>query len=434
MTEAIPSRAAASTQPLPRSAAAGAAAKPFRFFADQTYHFQTLRALSDIASGGADTSEVLETIKHIKVGDSDSWYAAWERTGDRVFALAAQTADRISRGRALLRAHNYYRTAEFLLAPTDPRRAISWKKNVRAFYDGLDTLQIEYERIRVPFGMHHLNALYLPGPQGSEQRPLIVICGGFDSTLEELYFVIVPAALERGYSVLAYEGPGQGSILREQKLPFTHEWEKPTAAVLDEYLRTHRRHPRTVLIGMSMGGYLAPRAAAFDERFDGVVAYDVFYDFGAISARSVPRFLFWLDRQGLRPLANLLVKAKAACSPYLRWAIHNSMWTMGTREPLETIRTFAAYTLDSVAQRIKADALILAGAEDHFVPSRQIKQFEDSLIRARSVTTVVYDRESGGAEHCQLGASTLWHATLFDWLAQKFPQGTQGAPRNDHGY
>ena len=172
--------------------------KRSRFFNNQTYHFQTLRALNDIPYGGADTSEILETIKHIKAGDADSWYNASERTGDRVSALACRTKDPISRGRAHLRAHNYYRTAEFLLAPHDPRRAISWKKNVETFYKGLDTLGVRYERISAPYGAHHLNALYFAGPPGSEKRPLIAICGGFDSTLEELYFVLVTAGLERG--------------------------------------------------------------------------------------------------------------------------------------------------------------------------------------------------------------------------------------------
>jgi pimeloyl-ACP methyl ester carboxylesterase len=262
--------------------------KRFRFFNDQTYHFQALRALNDIPYGGADTSEILETIKRIKAGDADSWYNAWEHTGDRVSELANRTKDPISRGRAHLRAHNYYRTAEFLLAPHDPRRAISWKKNVVTFYKGLDTLGVKYEWISAPYGAHHLNALYFRGPKVSEERPLILICGGFDSTLEELYFVLVAAGLERGYSVLAYEGPGQGLIIREQGIPFTHEWEKPTATILDEYLRTHPLPTKIVLVGMSTGGYLAPRAAAFDERIDGVVAFDVFFDFGAISSRSVP--------------------------------------------------------------------------------------------------------------------------------------------------
>jgi len=393
----------------------------FRFFDDQTYHFQTLRALNAIPYGGADTSEILATIMRIKAGNAESWYTAWEHTGDRVAELGRRTQDPVSRGRALLRAHNYYRTAEFLLDPHDPRRPASWKKSVATFYDGLQTLGLRCERIIAPYGEHHLNALYFAGPQGSEQLPLIMICGGFDSTLEELYFVLVAAGLERGYSVLAYEGPGQGSIIREQGIPFTHEWEKPTAAVLDEYLRTHPLPAKIVLVGMSMGGFLAPRAAAFDERIDGVVAYDVFFDFGAISARSVPPIVFWFERHGLDFLVNMLVKIKAAYSPGLKWALQNSMWVMGTRDLLDTAKALRAYTLQHVAQRIKGDVLILAGEDDHFVPIEQVKAFESSLTQARSVTSVIYDRDSGGAEHCQLGALTLWHATFFDWLAQKFP-------------
>lgn len=396
--------------------------KRSRFFSDQTYHFQTLRALNDIPYGGADTSEILATIEHIKAGDADGWYEAWGRTGDRVSELACGTRDPISRGRALLRAHNYYRTAEFLLAPHDPRRAISWKKNLETFYQGLDALGVRYERISAPYGAHHLNALYFSGSPGSEKRPLIVICGGFDSTLEELYFVLVAAGLERGYSVLAYEGPGQGSIIREQGIPFTHEWEKPTAAILDEYLRAHPLPTKIVLVGMSMGGYLAPRAAAFDGRIDGVVAFDVFFDFGAISSRSVPPEAFWLDRHGLGSVLNAIVKIKSAFSPSLRWALQNSRWVMGTRGLMETAEALRAFTLRNVAQRITSDVLILAGADDHFVPIEQIKQFESSLTQARSVTSVVYDRESGGAEHCQLGAVTLWHMAFFDWLLEKFPQ------------
>lgn len=392
-----------------------------RFFGDQTYYFQTLRAFNHIPYGGADTSEILETIKHIKAGNADSWYSAWEHTAGRVSELANRTTDPIGRGRALLRAHNYYRTAEFLLEPHDPRRLASWKKNTETFYQGLDTLGVKYERISAPYGAHHLNALYFPGPRGSEERSLIVICAGFDSTMEELYFFLVAAGLERGYSVLAYEGPGQGSIIREQGVPFTHEWEKPTAAVLDEYLRTNPRPVKMVLVGTSMGGFLAPRAAAFDERIDGVVAFDVCFDIGAISSRFVPPIVFWFDRHGLGFLVSVLVSIKAALSPTLRWARQNSMWVMGTHGPLETLEAYRAYTLRDVAQRIKGDVLILAGEDDHFVPVEQVKQFESSLTQARSVTSVVYDRESGGAEHCQLGAVTLWHAAFFDWLAQKFP-------------
>jgi alpha-beta hydrolase superfamily lysophospholipase len=398
-----------------------------RFFANQTYHFQTLRVLSDVPADGADTSEVLETIKHIRSGDAQGWFSAWSETADRVTAMAAATTDRIAKGRALLRAHNYYRTAEFFLPPDDPKRPVSAAKNVERFYSGLEALGVARQRIKVPYGEgYHLDAVYYPA-EGEPKRPLVVLGGGFDSTLEELYFMLVKDAHEHGYGVLTYDGPGQGSALRDQGLTFTHEWEKPVRAVIDTFLASHPRPDKMVLVGASLGGYLAPRAAAFDARFDGVVAWDVMFDMGAVAGRYVPPSLFWLRDHGFGPLVDLLLRTVAAHSPGSAWAAQNAMWVLGTKHPLDSVTTLRQYTLAAVAQRIKADVLILAGAEDHFVPLAQVAQFANALTAARSVTTKIYDRASGGAEHCQLGAQTLWHADFFDWMAAKF--GDQLAAR-----
>jgi hypothetical protein len=174
-----------------------------RFFIDQTYNFEATRVLNDTSGVGGDTGEVSQTIAGLKAGDADGWYNAWKTAGGRVMALADRTTDSISKGRALLRAHNYYRSAEFFLAPNDPRRPLIWKQNTEAFYTGLDALDVKYERIRIPYGKYHLNAVYYPGPSGSEKRPLLVVIGGYDGTMEELYFSIVAAAYQRGYSVLA---------------------------------------------------------------------------------------------------------------------------------------------------------------------------------------------------------------------------------------
>jgi pimeloyl-ACP methyl ester carboxylesterase len=376
-----------------------------RFFANQTFHFETLRGAGYIQSGGADIGEVMETVRQITDDDQQSWFAAWSATSDRVFALAEGTRDPISKGNAYLRAHGYQRTGGFLLPPDDPKRPASWEKEVAYFYKGLDALGVRYERIAVPYEGSSLRALYIPGPQGAEQKPLIVLTGGFDSSLEELYLVIGRAACDRGYSVLLYEGPGQGQALRNG-LTFTPQWERPTGAVLDEFLRTHEEPVKMVIMGMSMGGYFAPRAAAFDERFDGVVAYDACFDvaettrpvFGAISSNSM-----------------------ALKNPDVEWAYKNALWTMGTKDLEETAKVFAPYTLRDVARRIRQDVLILQGTEDHFIPFHQAADFEKALVNARSVTTRTFDRASGGAQHCQCGAVTLVYGAVFDWLLQKFP-------------
>ncbi len=389
-----------------------------RFFADQTYNFQTIRALDDVSGVGGDIGETLQTIAGLKAGDADGWYAAWDRTGDRVAALADRTADPLGRGQALLRAHAYYRTAEFFLAPHDPRRPIVWKKNVGAFYRGLDVLGVKYERLVVPYGQYHLNAVYYPGPAGAERRPLIMFVGGYDETMEEEYLSMAAAAHEHGYSVLTYEGPGQGSVIREQGLAFTPEWEKPNGAVLDEFLRGHARPGKIVFMGASLGGYLAPRAAAFDRRIDGVVSYDEFYDGGAISSRNVPKVAFWLKAHGFNRTLKLL--SRLTSNPGKTWAQQNGMWVFGAPDPFALLDAFKAYTLAPVAARIECDVLIFAGVDDHFVPLDQLKEFKQSLVHARSVTSIVFDRASGGGEHCQLGAPSLWHAALFDWLKTKF--------------
>ena len=377
-----------------------------RFFADQTFHFETLRNAGYAFSQCADLGEVLETTKQITEGDLESWYNGWANTADRVEALAMQTQDKISKGDAYMRASTYQRLAEFLLPPADPRRAESFEKAVRWFLMGLHSLGVSYRSFSAPYEKGQLRALYLPGPAGSEKRPLIVAIGGYDSILEEKYPVIGKAALDRGYSVLLYEGPGQGEPLRKYGLKFTPEWEKPTAAVLDEFLRNHAMPSKIVLLGMSMGGYLAPRVAAFEHRIDGVVAYDVCFDLYEAAART-----FGAVKQNPLAMKN----------PGVAWVYNNALWTMGTTNPGDTLAAFSHYRLASIADRIRQDVLILAGTEDHFIPFHQVEDFEKSLVNARSVTTRIFDRPSGGAEHCQCGNTSLVHTAVFDWLLEKFP-------------
>jgi dienelactone hydrolase len=397
LTPAVALDAAAPAAPLPPKPGNG------RLFENQTFHFEALRALMETPAGCADIGDVLETVKLISDGDVQSWFAAWSETADRVWALAESAKEQINKGSAYLRAHNYQRTAEFLLPPNDPKRPLSWEKTLSHFYKGLDVLEVNYERITTPYAGANLRALYFPGAADAEKKPLFIVVGGYDSILEELYPMLGKAALDRGYAVLLYEGPGQGQPLRDG-LKFTHEWEKPTSAVLDAFLADHPKPTKMVLTGMSMGGYFAPRAAAFDPRIDGVVAWDACFDLPDAIARPL--------RLARTPIG--------ASVPDVVWAVNNARWTMGTDSIDEAEKAFAPYRLASVADRIRQDVLIIAGAEDHFIPSHQAADFANSLVNAKSVTTRVFDRRSGGAEHCQTGNSTLVNLAIFDWLEEKF--------------
>jgi dipeptidyl aminopeptidase/acylaminoacyl peptidase len=135
------------------------------------------------------------------------------------------------------------------------------------------------------------------------------------------------------------------------------------------------------------------------------VAYDECFDF----------------QEAATPFIAAAKNPQALKNPGVAWGYGNALWTMGTKGVDDTLEALAPYKLAPVADRIRQDVLILAGTEDQFMPFHQVADFENSLINARSVTTHVFDRASGGAEHCQGGNYTLVHAAVFDWLLDKFP-------------
>ncbi len=200
------------------------------YFNDPAFSYQLMRALSATAYGAADIAECLSTAYRIKEGDFESWYAEWYRTAGRmrVAADAWQAAGRRVNARdSYLRACTYYRAAEFYLhgKPTDPRILATWGQSRECFRKfaqlstGIEPVEIPYEGTVLPGYFYRAEGV--PGP-----GPLLILQTGFDGTLEELYSDGAIAVARRGFHCLTFEGPGQGAVIREQRLPFRPDWEK----------------------------------------------------------------------------------------------------------------------------------------------------------------------------------------------------------------
>lgn len=388
-------------------------------FPDKQFHYQAFRTLGHAPYGGALPGEVMSLIPHIT--DDESWHKEWKTMAEKCVALADNAPDSLSRGKDLLRASNYYRAAEFFLAPSDrdfPVKRELHRKSVKAFQEALFSLGVRHRIYRVPWETGCMLVYYFPGGQG---KPVMLIQGGFDSTNEESYFFAGAALIARGYPVILFEGPGQSSMIREFGVRFTPEWHKPVGKVLD-YMMSEEPDlaaRKKVLVGISLGGLLAGRAAAYENRFDGVVLFGTPYDMEAAALFQMPQAGRWIYRQNMQGLFNTAAHWKAKGDRSLRWGLQNGMWTIGGDDPFIMMKAFGAYTLGNVQDRVRCHVLCLYGERDIYVSDeKQMLLFKNSFNNAASYTLKVFREEDGSAEHCQIGATEHALQEILRWMSQ----------------
>lgn len=121
----------------------------------------------------------------------------------------------------------------------------------------------DYERIAVPYPGGHLPGFRIQAK--GKERSTFIFHGGYDSFVEEFYAFLLPLT-ELGFTVIGFDGPGQGGALR-QGIFFEQAWEKPAKAVLD-----HFKLDAVDWLGASCGGYLSIRAAAFEPRIKHIIS------------------------------------------------------------------------------------------------------------------------------------------------------------------
>lgn len=390
-------------------------------FSEQIFDYQTLRTLAYTTFGGAESGEVLTTVEGIDEGDIEAWYAEWRKTAERVERIADEAIradnDRTARS-AYFRAHNYYRTAEFFLLSTDPRRRPTYEDSRETFRKGVDLLDSPVETIDIPYEETTLPGyVFLPSDESSvaDPCPTIICLGGFDSVAEELYFLCgISEALARGYAVVLFDGPGQGAPLRYEGLTARPDWEQVIGPVLDALTGHDRLNTeRAGLVGVSFGGYYVPRAAAFEDRVAACVTFDHMHDLWRAAAYEQPR-LAELMLRAPDALVNGLAALGERFSLESRWLMENSRWVFGVDSAAEFQRTLRQYSLSGIASRIDCPMLVLAGEDDHFVPLELAYEFTEMLTCP--TTLRVFTTAEGAGQHCQVGNLSLATGVIYDWF------------------
>jgi dienelactone hydrolase len=264
---------------------------------------------------------------------------------------------------------------------------------------------------------------YRPSLDGAP-RPTVVMHNGFDGSAEELHYLGGLAALDRGYNALSFDGPGQPSAIHRRGLVLRPDWEHVVGPVLD-HLKTLPGvdHDRVALMGVSLGGMLAPRAAAYEPRLAAVVVVDGVYDAAEALTGLLPVPRAEVERRTRAdhdPAFDDLLERAAADSPTLRWAFGHGRYATGSGTSREFLSRYLDYHLrDGVAESVSCPVLVCSAGDDLFfagdgTTKPQPQELYDHLTAPAHLQH--FTATEGADAHGHAGAERLAMARVFDWL------------------
>jgi len=332
------------------------------------------------------------------------WMRVWEAAGDRVAGLAEQdrkAGRRRSAGKKLHRASLYLFMAERMQRVGDPARDPLYRRAVEQFHSSVQLMGDPVEFVEIPYQGTSLPGYFVhraPGT-GDGPEPCMVFFDGFDVNKEILYYRGIREELvRRGISMLLVDHPGAGESLRFRGLPAIPEMERAGTACAD-YLagRADVDHDRTGIIGVSLGGYYAPRAAAFENRFACCVAWGGSTRFGERIQHALG------DSQHASSVTDMVEHAR---------------WVFGASSDAELMDIAGRITLDGVAQHITCPFLITHGIRDRQVPVDEARDVYDAAVSSPRRELKIFTEDEGGVEHVNSDNPGIAIDYMADWITE----------------
>jgi len=394
-------------------------------FTNKDFNFQLIRT-AGAAPYAADRNECLQTANKITDGDVESWYKEWYALAENV-KNAGETAEKLGNKEtarnAFARASNYYRNAGFFLSekPLDTRTADTWSRSVTVFRRAAAMYDPAVEYVEIPYENSVIPAYFYRAGTETSKSPTVIIHQGFDGSKEESMPGGI-AAQQHGYNCLIFEGPGQGQMLHDRGVFFRPDWEAVVTPIVDYLLQRSDVEPSKIaLIGFSMGGYLAPRAASGEHRLAAVVANGGVYSvFEGVSAHwtSLPDMpqtsAEFLEYIRTKPDEfNKIAYGAMEYSIGTKWSLAHGMYIFGVSTPAEYFLKLSEMTLDQKVQNITTPVLVVDSENDHTFPGQPKKLYE-SLTGKKDF--LMFTAVEGADLHCQAGAAEISWKKTYEWL------------------
>ena len=373
--------------------------------------------LGESWQGLSDIGECLETAGRVTASDPTSWSREWRITAERLRATAAasEKAGHLrSAGQAWLRAATYYRASLHRHQdPSAPEVREMAQLEVSCFTKAISLLKMPVETVKIPYRGTTLPGYLFRVSTSGRPAPLVIVHQGRDAWAEDCTY-LAREANARGYHCLLVDGPGMGKTIRLQGLPFRPDWERVITPIVDWAVKVPGVDAKRIaLMGLSMGGALAPRAAAFEKRLKLCIAN--------------PGVLSWADivsgflSGGDPGMAELPFKDPAAFdahiakmsaeNPLISWGIRDTMWRHGQSSPSALMRELLRYTNKGFAEKITCKVLVIDGEGEDFGQSRALYD----ALRCPKDYLLFTNAETAG-QHVQVGAIAIASQRIFDWI------------------
>jgi dienelactone hydrolase len=261
-------------------------------------------------------------------------------------------------------------------------------------------LRPRIEHVEIPFEGSTLPAVLVhadPVAARGARAPAMVFLDGFDVTKEIQYFKGVPDLVARGIACLIVDGPGNGESVRFRGQYLRHDTESYATAAY-EYLaaRPEIDAQRIGIMAISLGGYYAPRASAFEQRFACCIAWGAQWDYWQIWKKRFER----LDAGNLPPLS-------------VAW--EHLLWIFNVTTRDAAMKCLEGFRLDGVVQKITCPFLMVHGEGDEQIPLAIAQQCFDA-VGSKNKTFKVFTRAEGGYHHCQIDNVSIGVAYMWDWV------------------
>lgn len=353
--------------------------------------------------GMTDLGEVLEVIGNVKPGDEDGWNKSWSKLAkglEKRAEIAEKNGKLVSASSEYLRASTYWRASlMYFSCPKDSRMKENAQASMNCYEKYLKLSGYPGTYVEIPYEDSYLPGHFYRSPVADEKAPLLIITPGRDTWAQDTRWVY-DGALKRGIHCLIYDGPGQGFALRLQNMPFRHDWENVITPIIDFALEIPGiDKERIALMGMSFGGFLVPRAVAFDKRVKLCIVD--------------PGNLSWGDNiaDRLQMISSLPADKRPAS---MDWMLRDYAWKHGVSVE-DIVNELKIYDNTDIVDKITCKMLVLDGTAE--MTPGEAEKFYNALKCPKHY--MLFDESTTAQAHTQMGGYAAATEYIFDWIEEE---------------